>query len=308
MYISMNDSLHKFVEDGFCELDNIIDPLECDNLLQKIRATREFSSNLFLDKEEFHKNPHYRNKNPKMGRYNLAEKFDLSFIEENSIIQDCMLKVLGPDYNILLKKFIVAIPLRYIPDWIKKETKDIALTNLGPYIKPEYADMTYFVGVDFHQDLIDHKDRLADFVTLYVYLDDVNESMSPLVIVPHSHIFGATTFPHNVILNEGKKTITYDDGNGHSDIFQIKMILGKKGSVNFWSTLILHGTEPSPKNSKLRISLRYLIEKNKKSKGVYLIDKLNQQIKGPLSSSRLRTDQDEDGKVLPSSNVLNKQH
>jgi len=303
----MNDLLHKFVEDGFCELGNIIDDLECDNLLQKVKDTREFSSNLFLSKEEFHKEPHYRNKNPKTGGYNLAEKFDLKFIEENPVIQDCMSKVLGPDYNILLKKFIVAVPLKYIPDWIKKETKNVSSTNLGPYIKPEYADMTYFVGVDFHQDIIDHEDRLADFVTLYVYLDDVNENMSPLVISPRSHTFGATTFPHNIILNDEKKTITYNDGNGHSDIFQVKKILGKKGSVNFWTSLTLHGTEPTPKNSQTRISLRYLIEKNKKNKSDCLIDKLNQQIKGKLSSSILRVDRGEDGKIIVSGNVLNKQ-
>jgi hypothetical protein len=303
----MNDLLDKFVEDGFCELGNVIDDLGCDSLLQKVNATREFSSNLFLDKEVFHKNPQYRNKNPKMGGNNLAEKFDLRFIEENPVIQDCMSKVLGPDYNILLKKFIVAIPLEHIPDWIKKETKDISSTNLGPYIKPEYADMTYFVGVDFHQDLIDHKDRLADFVTLYVYLDDVRENMSPLVIAPHSHIFGVTTFPHNVVLNDGKKTITYDDGKGHSDKFQVKTVLGQKGSVYFWTSLSLHGTKPSPKNSEMRISLRYLIEKNRKSKRDYLIDKLNQQIKGPLSSSILRIDEDEVGKTIVTGNVLNKQ-
>lgn len=303
----MSDLLDKFVEDGFCELGNIIDDLGCDKLLQKVEDTREFSSNLFLSKEEFHKNPRYRNKNPKMGKHNLAEKFDLGFIEENSVIRDCISKVLGPDYNILLKKFIVAVPLEHIPDWIKKETKDIASTNLGPYIKPEYADMTYFVGVDFHQDLIDHKDRLADFVTLYVYLDNVSENMSPLVIAPRSHIFGVTTFPHNVILDDGEKTITYNDGNGHSDKFQVKTVLGKKGSVYFWTSLSLHGTRPSPKNSKTRISLRYLIEKNRKSKGDYLIDKLNQQIKGQLSSSRLRSDQAEDGKPIVTGNILNKQ-
>tara|TARA_Y100000782_G_C10079529_1_gene221409 strand:- start:106 stop:765 length:660 start_codon:yes stop_codon:yes gene_type:complete len=219
-----------------------------------------------------------------------------------------MSKVLGPDYNILLKKFIVAIPLEYIPDWVKKKTNDVSSTNLGPYIKPEYADMTYFVGVDFHQDIIDHKDRLADFVTLYVYLDEVNENMSPLVIAPRSHIFGATTFPHNVILDERKENIIYDDNNSHSDKFQVKTVLGKKGSVYFWTSLSLHGTRPSPKNSEMRISLRYLIEKNRKSKEDYLIDKLNQQIKGPLSSSRLRADQDKDGKIIVSGNILNKQY
>ena len=304
----MNDLLDKFVEDGFCELGNVIGDLGCDSLLQKVNATREFSSNLFLDKEVFHKNPQYRNKNPKMGGNNLAEKFDLRFIEENPVIQDCMSKVLGPDYNILLKKFIVAVPIEYIPDWVKKKTNDISSTNLGPYIKPEYADMTYFVGVDFHQDLIDHKDRLADFVTLYVYLDEVNENMSPLVIAPRSHIFGATTFPHNVILDERKENIIYDDNNSHSDKFQVKTVLGKKGSVYFWTSLSLHGTRPSPKNSEMRISLRYLIEKNRKSKEDYLIDKLNQQIKGPLSSSRLRADQDKDGKIIVSGNILNKQY
>ena len=33
---------------------------------------------------------------------------------------------------------------------------------------------------------------------------------------------------------------------------------------------------------------------------------LNQQIKGPLSSSILRTDEDEDGKTIVKGNVLNK--
>ena len=94
--------------------------------------------------------------------------------------------------------------------------------------------------------------------------------------------------------------------NNNSDTFQVKKILGKKGSVYFWTSLTLHGTEPSPKNSKTRISLRYLIEKNSKSKGDYVLDKLNQQIKGPLSSSILRTDEDEDGKAIVKGNVLNK--
>ena len=132
--------------------------------------------------------------------------------------------------------------------------------------------------------------------------------MSPLVIAPRSHIFGATTFPHNVILDERKENIIYDDNNSHSDKFQVKTVLGKKGSVYFWTSLSLHGTRPSPKNSEMRISLRYLIEKNRKSKEDYLIDKLNQQIKGPLSSSRLRADQDKDGKIIVSGNILNKQY
>ena len=88
----------------------------------------------------------------------------------------------------------------------------------------------------------------------------------------------------------------------------MKEVLGKKGFVSFWTTLALHGTKPSPNNGKIRISLRYLFEKNRKSKGNYLIDKLNQQVKGQLSSSRLRADQDDDGKIIVSGKVLNKQY
>ena len=49
----MNDLLDKFVVDGFCELGNVIDELGCNDLLQKVKDTREFSSKLFLSKEEF---------------------------------------------------------------------------------------------------------------------------------------------------------------------------------------------------------------------------------------------------------------
>ena len=58
----MNNSLDKFIEDGFCDLGNIIDDSECDILLKKVKDSREFSSNLFLSKEDFDKNPQYRNK------------------------------------------------------------------------------------------------------------------------------------------------------------------------------------------------------------------------------------------------------
>ena len=92
-------------------------------------------------------------------------------IEKNTIIQESMEKVLGPNYKILLKKFIVSVPLQWIPDWIKEDTKGIALTNLGPYIRPEYSDMTYFIGVDFHQDLIDLVKKYEHDISLKVEED-----------------------------------------------------------------------------------------------------------------------------------------
>ena len=78
--------LDGFVENGFCELGPIIDEKKCESLLNKVIQTREFSSKLFLSKEEFLKNPEFRDKNPKKGKNNLAEKLDLDFIEKNTII------------------------------------------------------------------------------------------------------------------------------------------------------------------------------------------------------------------------------
>ena len=159
-------TINQFIDDGFYELGSVVSKDACDELLSKVKDTREFSSKLFLTKDEFLKNPEFRNKNPKKGKNNLAENLDLDFIEKNPQIQKAMEKVLGLNYRILLKKFIVSVPLQWVPDWIVKETKGIALTNLGPYIKPEYSDMTYFIGVDFHQDLIDYNNKNRQFCNI----------------------------------------------------------------------------------------------------------------------------------------------
>lgn len=106
------------------------------------------------------------------------------------------------------------MPDSWIPDWVIHEIDSLGVANLGPYIKPEFHDITYFHGIDFHQDLIDHPNRKADFITLYVYLDDVDEGMAPLAVVPRSHIFGATTFPHKITLHDGQNTLTYEDDRG----------------------------------------------------------------------------------------------
>ena len=168
----MNNSLENFVESGLCELGKILDASDCDDLLKQVNSVHKLSPNIFLTEEEFRKNPQYRYKNPYMGENNLAEKVDLGFIENNPKIQNYLLKVLGPGYNILFKKFIVGVPPQWIPDWVKMNVKDVSMTNLGPYIKPEFSDISYFIGVDFHQDLVDHKNRIPDFVTLYVYLNE----------------------------------------------------------------------------------------------------------------------------------------
>ncbi len=222
----MVNSSHEFLEDGFIDLGTVLDKKLCEGLLQQVNSTRDFSSKLFLDESTYRKNPKTRKVNPGPG-INLTENLDLRFIEENPIFKKIMTEILGENYKIILKKFIVGIPDSDIPQWVQKEIKDLGIPNLGQYIKEEYHDMTYFHGIDFHQDLIDHPNRKADFITLYVYLDDVSEEMSPLSVSPKSHIFGATTFPHDIKIQDDK--IIYSDRRGNSGSFDHKFLLGYRG-------------------------------------------------------------------------------
>ena len=282
-----------FLNNGFVDLGSVLDKERCQALLKDVYKTRNFGHDLFITENEHRKNPRWSKTNPGPG-INLTEKFDLDFIEKNNYFQDSMEKVLGPDYNIMLKKFVVGVPTNWVPKWIYEETKDQMTSNLGPYIKPIYHDMTYFRGIDFHQDIIDHKSRISDFITLYIYLDDVQMGMSPLVVIPGSHQFGATTFPHNVNVNWKNGTCVYSDTNENSTELNYKFLTGNSGQIYFWSALTLHGTQ-SQTSEKPRISLRYLIERSK-SNGNFLIDKLNDSIKGNISLEITRHDLNEDGK------------
>ena len=94
--------------------------------------------------------------------------------------------------------------------------------------------MTYFYGVDYHQDIADYRNRVGDFITLYVYLDDVTSDMSPLHILPKSHIFGVTTQPHDLKAIDNNK-ILYNDRIGNSSEFDyyLRGIMHIHISLNF---------------------------------------------------------------------------
>lgn len=298
----MTDFSQNFLDNGFFDLGSIIDTKKCHNLLKQIQETRSFGSELFIDEEEHKKNPRWTRNNPGPG-INLAEKCDLDFIEKNELLQNVLTKVLGPGYKIKLKKFVVSVPEYWLPKWINKETKEQMIANLGAYIKPEYKDMTYFRGIDFHQDTVGGEAglKLPNFLTLYVYLDDVEIGMSPLVVIPKSHIFGATKFPHDIKINWNSDRCTYSDRKGNKAEFDYKFLTGKTGQTYFWSALTLHGTQPTT-IKKSRISLRYLIERSSNEE-TFLIDKVYKK-NSPLIIDATRNDIDELGKPIKFGKVL----
>ena len=280
------DLEHEFLQEGFVKLGSILDVDQCKKLkdqFHKLRPidTQFFKENVFYQENEFDPNKSHYGTGPGTGR-NLTEHVNLDFIEKNPIVQETISKVLGSDYKIMQKIFVMGLPENMIPDWINKRSKNLGFVNLCALVRPEFRDMTYFHGIDYHMDLIDHKNRIGDFITLYIYLEDVTANMSPLHVVPKSHIFGATTAPHDLKSLGGNK-IQYSDRKGKSGEFDSKMLTGTTGSVFFWSEYNLHGTMPTITTTTPRVSLRYLIERGETTDEC-IIDKFLKNIDAPLST------------------------
>ena len=295
----------KFITDGFIDLGTILDKNSCSKLLKSVQESRDWSKNIFRDYKDVVNFPQTKKTNPGRGVSNLAEKYDLSFIEKNPIIVECLKSILGNDYEIILKKFVVAVPDSWVPGWCKKDVNQMIAANLGPLIKEEFRDVSYFRGIDYHMDLIDHPDTVGDYITLYIYLSDIEENMSPLNVLIGSHIFGANKFPHR--LKEIKDDeIEYSRDSDTKSIFKTKTLTGLAGNAYIWTSMTLHGTKPQATNDLSRISLRYTIKKNGGSTS--LINDIIKKLDGPLTMSEVRDDfeNEENLKQVKFSKILKK--
>jgi len=297
-----NKLYESFARDGLVEFPSALHPQDCAHLYRDLKNARDFGPSLFLTEAEFDADPQYRGTNPRPGR-NLLHNFNdkLGFVEENPELSEFIRGLLGHGYVILDKKIVCGIPEKWIPDWLIKRIKGCAVNNLGPYIRPEYRDITYFYGIDYHQDIIDWKSRVSDFITVYVYIHDVSEQDAPLHVLPGSHVLGATVFPHD--LNRGA-TGLWRYRNGEQEIHcQEKKLVGKAGYVGAWHACTLHGTQPDVADSE-RISLRYLIARDPDVEHA-AIDSINQGLRGRLSLEETRVDLAQDGSAAIKRNTIN---
>lgn len=291
-----------FIDQGIYDFGVVLDPVVCGTLLRQIEATRDFSEGLFLTEAEFDRNPEYTGVNPVPGR-NLLETLDTAFVDSAPAVVEQLSILLGDDYETLNRKVVCGVPETRIPEWVRRRILGNGVNNLGPYIRPEYRDITYFYGIDYHQDIIDWKDRSADFVTLYVYLDDVGKDDAPLHVLTGSHRFGATVFPHKLErLGAGRWRYTGDSGLS-ADLDE-RVLVGPAGYVAMWHSATLHGTMPTTADRQ-RISLRYLYAKKSGSSGE--IDRVNETLRGALSLTSTRVDLGEDGAAVIRKNTINQQ-
>lgn len=295
-----------FIRDGAHRFDQPVDGKAAGELLAEIRALRDFGSNLFLSEAEFDADPQYKGVNPMPGR-NLLERFEdrLGFVEQAPQIVEGVTALLGPDYEILNKKVVCGVPQTAVPEWLRRRILGNPVNNLGAYVRPEYRDVTYFYGIDFHQDLIDYKSREADFLTLYVYLHPVTKADAPLYLLEGSHALGGSLFPHELIRLHGKDDevdwLYRNPPYGEMTTRQ-RVLTGDTGYAAMWHACTLHGTQPDAADHE-RISLRYLLAR--RHQGPVGLDEVNAQLKGPLSLTDTRVDLAADGSAVIKANTVN---
>jgi hypothetical protein len=291
-----------FRERGYHMFEAPVDPAAAARLLAKIRATRVFDRSLFLTEAAFDADPQYVGVNPRPGR-NLLEALEdeLGFVERDPAIVAGLTELLGDGYETLNKKVVCGVPARSVPAWLKARITDNPVNNLGAYVRPEHRDVTYFYGIDFHQDLIDYKDRDADFVTLYVYLHAVGAHDAPLYLLEESHKLGGTMFPHD--LAPGGGGWRYRDGRGGEVATRQVMLTGGAGFTAMWHACTLHGTQPDAADNE-RLSLRYLFAKRPGARGG--LDAVNASLRGPLRLGDTRADLDDNGAARIKANSVNR--
>ena len=292
-----------FIARGYHVFGGGVDPAAASALLAKIRALRTFDAALFLSEAAFDADPQYIGVNPAPGR-NLLERFEaeLAFVENDPAIVAALTALLGEGYEILLKKLICGVPSSVVPDWLRARIAGNPVNNLGAYVKAPFRDITYFYGIDFHQDLIDYKDREADFITLYIYLHDVGTHDAPLFLLEDSHRLGGTLFQHDLTKAEGGWL--YRDGRGHEVQTRQHLLTGKTGYAAMWHACTLHGTQPDAADNE-RLSLRYLIAR-KPGVAAPGMDAVNATLLGPLSLEATRQDLDARGAAQIKANSVNK--
>jgi hypothetical protein len=291
-----------FARAGYHVFPAGVDPAAAAALLAKVKATRAFDESLFLTETEFDLSPEYTGVNPKPGR-NLLEQFegDLGFVEQDGAIASALTALLGEGYQLLNRKVVCGVPASAVPDWLKARITDNPVNNLGAWVRPQYRDVTYFYGIDFHQDLIDFKGREADFVTVYVYLHEVGAHDAPLFLLEDSHRLGASVFPHDLTRNAAGWT--YRDGRGGEVETTQELLTGPAGYAAVWHPCTLHGTQPDAADNE-RLSLRYLFAKAPGERAG--IDEVNAGLGGPVSLTATREDLDEVGAAIVKRNAVNR--
>lgn len=270
------------VRKGAHIFDDPVSPEACAQLLADIRATRRFDESLFLSETGFAALPPTGDQGP---GGNLLERLDpkLGFVERAPQVVEALWSLLGPDYQILDKRVVCALPASAVPEWVKRRAGDGPIDDLGAYVRPQLRDIDYVWGGAFRQDLSELSEFSADVVTLHLYLHPVGDADAPLQLLEGSHRMGDAAHPH-ALKRIGTAAWRYRNG-AHGEMYLTERTLtGEAGFAALWHACLLNGAAPAAEHP--RISLRYRIARGEaKAAGV---DAVNASLAGPARFAALR--------------------
>lgn len=304
MAIDLLESFDRFAEHGVTEFPAGINAQQARKLRSIIEKRVNVGPHIFMDEKDYRAQGAIRGVNPGPGRQNLLEELPVEWLEQDATFEAFLSRMLGPGYDILLKKIICGIPYSWLPNWLERETNGKNINNLNKYIKEKYRTVTHFLGIDFHQDTIDFPGCLPDFLTLYVYLDEVSKQTSPLVVLLDSFRLGASVFPHDLCRTpaaDGADMLRYRNGDGGELMCPQQVFTGGPGAVFSWHGHSLHGTQLNQTETP-RLSLRYIIKRDQDPASKAMLDEINTGIAGPLVTATTHSGLHH-GNIVQSSNV-----
>ena len=277
----MEKVLDSFIRDGICRLGNFKNDF-AEKTYEAAKSKIRFES-IFLNEQQTNT---YKS-NPMPGR-NLAEEMQLYEFFGDEDINRIFRMVAGERYRILDYKFVIGFPRNLMPDWVFNKTDGRVIANLGEYLKTQSRNCTYFSGIDYHQDILDHPNRHPDFVTIYYYLSEVSKKESPLLALTESQKIGPDIFPHELYLRDNEIIHT-----ATNKVVYPKLLTGKPGDMFCWHPYTLHGTYPTFEGEP-RISLRILLERNSDVDINSWICKINREIDNTKPIPKTRIDESKD--------------
>lgn len=267
---------NKFSDEGYLELKSLLNKKKCKKINDEILKTKNINKEIFFE----NKKEYLKNKNKKFKPKNILDNFNLDFILKNKKFVSKIESILGKDYYLYASRVICAVPHKALPDWISSKM-DTGQPNLTDFIKHEFRDMRYFHGIDYHMDLVDFSKEKSNFLTVYIYLDKVTKKMSPLNILPKTHLGGAAPYPHNLI--KKKNQIIYKVNSKKEIISKNKVLVGSSGDTWFWHGCLLHGTNFNVQGDKPRLSIRLIVRQKNT-----LMDELNLKIGNTVALIKMK--------------------
>ena len=125
----MKNPCSELLDDGLYIFKDILDQLSIEKLYKKIKDKRKFSPEIFQTEEGYKLEESHLKHNPTPD-FNFLNQFneDLKFIEQDINVRNLVTKLLGEDYEIVIRKAVCGVPSSWLPDWVNSKIKG----NLKP--------------------------------------------------------------------------------------------------------------------------------------------------------------------------------